>query len=68
MSKAILFLHTLEDVQKAVHSLGYPVELVPHDCRYAVSPVRVSMDEELEAAFQRVRQTSSTEELAVIRN
>ena len=66
MSKAILFLHSLEDVQKAVQSLGYPVELVSHDCRAGTCSVRVNMDEELESAFRAVRLNSSTHELAVV--
>lgn len=67
MSKAILFLHTFEDVKNAAHSLGFPIDLVAHDCRVEVAPVRVNLDDELESAFQQVRNSSSSHELAVIR-
>jgi hypothetical protein len=67
MSKAVLFLHTLEDVRKAARSLGYPVELVAHRGTGREASMQVIVDDQLEAAFRLVRSCSSTQELAVIR-
>lgn len=68
MSKAVLFLHTLEDVRKAARTLGYPVDLVAHRGTGGDSIMRVAVDGELEQAFRQVRSRSSTQELAVVRH
>ncbi len=68
MSKAVLFLHTLEDVRKAAQALGYPVDLVAHRGTGGDTTLRVSVDDELESAFRQVRSRSSTQELAVVRH
>lgn len=68
MSKAVLFLHTLDDVRRAASALGYPVDLVAHRGTGGDSTRRVAVATELEDAFRQVRSRSSTQELAVVRH
>lgn len=52
MSKAFLFLHTLEDAEYAVRALGLPIELVPQVPIKAEVRIQVRCREELENALR----------------
>lgn len=68
MSKAFLFLHTLEDAKYAVRTLGLPVELVPQvPIRTNQPMIRVDCSEELENAYLRLCENNSTGEFTAIR-
>ena len=67
MSKAFLFLHTLEDAQYAVRALGLPVELVPQVPINISEPIRVDRSEDLERAYHLLCENNSTGEFTAIR-
>ena len=67
MSKAFLFLHTLEDAQYAVRALGLPIELIPQVPISTTEPIRVNRSEDLERAYHRLCENNSTGEFTAIR-
>jgi len=67
MSKAFLFLQTFEDAEYAVRALGFPVELVPETPIRREERIQVNHREELENAYQRLRDNNSTGEFTALR-
>jgi hypothetical protein len=67
MSKAFVFLHTLEDAEYAVRLLGFPVELVPQTPIKTEERIRVIRREELEEAYRRLCRNNSTGEFTALR-
>lgn len=67
MSKAFLFLHTLEDAVYAVNVLGLPVELVPEAPINADERIEVNKREDLEQAYQKLCMNNSTGEFTALR-
>ena len=67
MSKAFLFLHTLEDARYAVSTLGFPIELVPESPIKTDERICVNTAEELEPAYRRLCQNNSTHEFTALR-
>ena len=54
MSKAFLFLHTLEDAEYAVRTLGLPLELIPQSPIHAEQKIWVTRREQLENAYRKL--------------
>jgi hypothetical protein len=67
MSKAFLFLHTFEDAEYAMRSLGLPIELVPQSPIKANERIQVTRQEELETAYRRLCRNNSTGEFTAMR-
>jgi len=67
MSKAFLFLHTLEDAEYAVRALGLPIELVPEAPIKMEERIQVTRREELENAYRRLCSNNSTGEFTALR-
>ncbi len=67
MSKAFLFLHTLEDAEYAVRSLGLPIELVPQAPINAQERIQVTCREELQNAYRRLCSNNCTGEFTALR-
>ena len=67
MSKAFLFLHTLEDAEYAVRTLGLPLELVPQMPIHAEERIRITHREELETAYRRLCENNSSREFTALR-
>jgi hypothetical protein len=67
MSKAFLFLNTLEDAEYAVRILGFPIELVPQAPIRTDERIRVHRAEELENAYDRLCRNNVTAEFTALR-
>ncbi len=67
MSKAFLFLHTLEDAEYAVRALGLPIELVPQAPIKVEERIQVTRREELENAYRRLCSNNGTGEFTALR-
>lgn len=67
MSKAFLFLNTLEDAEYAVQILGFPIELVPQAPIRSGERIRVHRAEELQNAYDRLCRNNVTGEFTALR-
>jgi len=67
MSKAFLFLRTLEDAEYAVRALGLPIELVPQAPIKVDERIQVTLQEDLENAYRRLCDNNSTTEFTALR-
>lgn len=67
MTKAFLFLHTLEDAEYAVRVLGFPVELVPQSPIKVEERIQVTCRDELENAYRRLCTNNCTGEFTALR-
>jgi len=67
MSKAFLFLHTLEDAKYAMHSLGLPIELVPQAPIQTGERIQVTRKDEIETAYRKLCRNNGTREFTAMR-
>jgi|GEM_PF-6500720 len=67
MSKAYLFLHSLEDAEYAVRALGLPIELVPQTPIKVEERIQVTHRDELENAYRRLCSNNSSGEFTALR-
>ena len=67
MPKAFLFLHSLEDAEFAVRSLGLPLELVPRDPIHAEQKIQVTHLDHLEKAYRQLCDNNTSREFTALR-
>ncbi|HFD79569.1 MAG TPA: hypothetical protein ENK05_04115 [Gammaproteobacteria bacterium] len=67
MSRAILFLHTLEDARYAASVLGLPLELIPDAGIHGDDKIRVTEVDELESAYRKLRDLNASNEFTALR-
>ena len=68
MCKALLFLHSLDDVRYAGKRLGFPLELVPTASMNTERRIRVSGPDDLESAYRELCSINMSEEFTAVRN
>ena len=67
MSKAFVFLQSLEDAEYAVRALGLPLQLVPQAPIHAERRIWVTRKEQLENAYRQLCDNNSSREFTALR-
>jgi len=67
MSRAICFLHSLDDVRYAVRALGLPLELIPNSSLHGNEKVRLTQAGDLENAYRQLCSISTSDEFTALR-